>query len=123
MSARIITGQAFERGALKLLARIENEPGEVLNQASTDSISLSVFDVDNELVDGPTDVTVADVIFDTLQVPWDVDRIGYSFRYEPDRLLLEEVGTYYFEFKFTPASGDAFWIIYKVPTVKVRTPE
>lgn len=110
----ILEKSIWEDTGLAILARIENIDGEAITQASLSTITCKVYDLSTlELVTSPT-VTIATSVFDTMQTPsiddrWDVDAIGYNFKYNLPALAFPTGDREYrVEFNFDPASGDDF---------------
>jgi len=89
-----IRGGVFKNGSATLVARIVGADGSVIQQADVSAIAYTIYRVDPNDADGDTAidghegvaVTVADVIFDTLQTGdlWDVDDTGYNFKHVID---------------------------------------
>lgn len=119
MSAQTIEGFAWEDGALILMARIRNADSSLMTQASITGITLKVFEMlDGSQVASPS-IVVSSVVFDALQTPtlWTnyADSTGYNFRYDPAVACIPNGGRKYrFEFKFDPASGEDFFVIFEV---------
>lgn len=125
MSVSIITGVAYEDGAVALMARIQSiASGANMTQASVTGITWKVFDLfDNAQIATGT-LTVSSVIFDTLQTPsiWTVDTTGYNFRVDPANTTHPNGGTTYrFEFIFDPSSGEDFPVVFEVSTENLLT--
>lgn len=120
MSGIIETQAVFEDSGCYLLARIVGNAAANIVQADISSINLAVTREGGDADVTGTAVTVATVIFNTLQTDarWTVDATGYNFRYEVPAATLAVGGRKYrFEFKFTPASGPVFHVVFKVPTL------
>lgn len=121
MSASIKVEPVWEDSGCYLLARIVGNNAANVVQADISSINLCV---NRKGIDTPdttgSAVTASSVIFDTLQTDarWTVDSIGYNFRYAVSAAELPLGSrTYLFEFKFTPASGPVFHVVFEVPTL------
>jgi hypothetical protein len=122
MSAVIVTEAVFEDSGCYLLARIRGNDAANIVQADISSINLCVSQKGGTPDTAGTAVTVATVIFNTLQTDarWTVDSTGYNFRYEVPAASLPVGGRkYLFEFKFTPASGPVFHVVFEVPTLNL----
>lgn len=129
-----IIGDGVEGGPLILRARLADSEGTPITQAAVSSIQYEVWNTSPPLgrqpfnwrsqwiaVDPPvkitnaTSLTVADVVFDTLQ-PWDVDDVGYNFRGVIPPEALGEIDIDDFpkgqwvrvDVLVTPTSGDPF---------------
>lgn len=83
----ITEAAVWQGGDAVLMKRVRNLDGTYLQQADVASIALTVYDRANAMavVVGPLALTVASVIFNTLQpydgVLWRIDRTGYNFKY------------------------------------------
>jgi len=125
MSATVIKGQAYEDGAVVLMARVQNSSGTNIAQAGVTGITYSVFDKSTgATVLASTSLTVSSVIFDALQTPsiWTADSTGYNFRHDPAKTTLPNGGRVYrFEYLIDPTSGEDFWVIFEVTTTAVST--
>lgn len=122
MSARIIRGEAFEDSGVSLMGRIRGHDGENIVQADLSSIAYSVFDVTNPAsvtAGGTGTLTIADVVYDTLQTDsrWTKDSVGFNFLWPVAATHFASGGkTYRFEVAFTPASGAVFHGVWEVVT-------
>lgn len=124
MSALVIEGAAWEDSGTSLMCRLRGVDGDLVARADLSSIAYSVFDEDD--TDAEPDegtLTVADVVYDTLQTDsrWTKDGTGYNFRWDTPAALLADGGRRYrFEVKFTPVSGEPFHVVWRVPTGDLR---
>lgn len=102
----------FEDGGFSVMARVVGQNGVNITIASISTITARFNDVyDGSVVLASGGLTVANVVFDTLQTDarWTKDAIGYNFRHDVaasamatgDRVVR-------CEYVFTPASGAAF---------------
>ncbi len=131
---RLHYGTAFEDTGCSLMDRVYGNAGTAITQATISIIAYKVYEhsskedaiaaVDGTLVAGTaSSLTVASVVFDTLQTgaPWDTtaDALGYNFRYDSPAVDRPTGGKWYrHEIVFTPTSGAAFavvWIIECLP--------
>ena len=120
-------GYVNEDGGAIFLARVLGAAGTAINQASISSITVKVFDLD--VTDPDTSVynatlTVSAVVFDTLQTDaiWTEDSVGYNFKHAMSASAFPTGDhNYRIEYKFTPASGEIFWVLYEVFATNVRT--
>jgi hypothetical protein len=67
-----------------------------------------------------TSLTVASVVFDTLQVPtsdveWTQDSTGYNFRYEVPATAFPAVGHHRIQFVFSPTTGEDGILVFEGP--------
>ncbi len=122
-SPLIITGSVFEDGGASLMARIVGNDAANITRADTTSISRSVY-VDGTIQGTATAIVVADSVFDALQTDarWSVDTTGYNFRDDVAASVFATGDTLYrLEYKFTPATGEVFWVVYQEYAVAVHT--
>jgi len=119
----LITGSAYEDSGVTIMARITGLDGAVITQGSISTITCAVFDPTGASVATPT-VVVADSVFDALQTDarWTVDSTGYNFRYDVAASVMATGDkTYRFEFKFTPSSGEVFFVVAQIHAYDVLT--
>lgn len=115
----VITDHCFEDGGYTMMSRILGASASAIVQADISSISISVFDLDNSnsTAQAATALTVSSVVFNTLQTDarWTKDSTGYNFRYTiPASTFATGEHNYLAEVKFTPASGEVFWVKRKI---------
>lgn len=114
-----IRGTAYQDSGVILMARVLGYDNAAINQASIASITLTVVDEKTDEAAEAVSLDVSDVIYDTLQTggPWTKDSDGYNFRYDALASQRPEGGrTYRYEFKLTPASGEPFWVVFRIET-------
>jgi hypothetical protein len=124
-------GTAFKNGSLTLLARVVGGSGANIVRADLASAKYSIFLLDDQnpnhrdVVTGHDNVTltVADVVFDTLQTAtiWTADTTGYNFRHTLD------VGTnpafaiagrrYLVEYRLVPVSGQVILVRFRINVI------
>jgi hypothetical protein len=109
----------WEDNSFSLMGRYTND-GTNIVQADISSIAYKLFDkaAPTVLITSDT-LTVSTVVFDTLQTDsrWDVDTIGYNFRWDVPSTLLTAGGTNYrVELKFTATSGGIFHDVFEPST-------
>lgn len=120
--ATIHKAKAFEDSPVALMSRVVGSDGVVLVQAGVTAITYAVYELNEFLekvteITSPTALTVANVVFDTLQTNslWDADSQGYNFRHDLPAASLPDAKTYQVEYRFTPAGGgDPFPIVWHV---------
>jgi hypothetical protein len=97
------------------MARVIGEDAENLVQADVSSIDCTVWHVPTGTKTEP-DVTVSSAVFNALQTDsrWTVDSTGYNFRFTVPAASFAKAGKTRVEFKFTPASGQAFHVVFDV---------
>jgi len=116
--ATIFKGKCNENSATVLLNRVELASGANAAQADIQSggIRVKVFNGTTEAPVGSDYLpAVGNVVYNTLQLDsrWTQDKTGYNFAlplagsYFPDGQYV-----YFVEIKFTPTSGDPFYIIW-----------
>jgi hypothetical protein len=117
--AKVFTSQGFEDAGVAVMACVQGWNGVNIVQSDVSSISYSVTNKNTGVqVIAPTSLTVSAVVFNTLQTPavWQTDATGYNFRHDvpaaafPNGDPLTPV-TYRIEYKFTPASGEAYFLV------------
>src|SRR5262245_38045281 len=63
---------------------VPGEEGKLILSADVSQVSYTVYELEGptpkEPVAGPADLSVGQVIFNTLQTDWNVDPIGYNFQ-------------------------------------------
>jgi len=98
------------------MARVLGPTGVAIVQADISSISYTVRDTRDptvEIVGGS--LTVSAVVFNALQVNalWNADATGYNFRHDLSTTALPTGSRQYrVEYKFTPASGGPFPVVF-----------
>ena len=122
-SAVIKKAKVFEDGGAQCMARIVGQSAAYITQASLTSITCKVFSRDGTNVSTPT-ITISTSVFDTLQTDdrWDEDSTGYNFRHTVAASVLTTGNeTYRIEYKFTPVSGEVFFVVFELSTINVLT--
>ncbi|QNN23513.1 hypothetical protein HED60_14930 [Planctomycetales bacterium ZRK34] len=120
-NAEIPKATIFEDSGAICMARVLGNAGTAITQASLNSIECSVFNqADTSTAVTEPSITIADVVFDTLQTSdprWTEDDTGYNFLIAVPATAFPAGGaTYHVEFKFTPASGEPFHIVFEIET-------
>ena len=106
------------------MARIQGDDAVNITQSTTSAITVAVFKNANTTATYTASLTVADVVYDSLQTDsrWSKDSTGYNFRYAVVASVFDTGdATYTIEFKFTPTTGSQYWVIYEIDTVEVFT--
>ena len=130
-SARDIHGTVFKNGSAILLARVVDASGSAVQQADLSAIEYTVYELDPCRVDSQTAVTghdgvavtVADIIYDTLQTgaEWTVDATGYNFRHEVPVSTNDAFPTagrsYQIRYELTPTSGEKIIVRFVVKAI------
>lgn len=117
-----IKGVAWEDGGATCLARIVGLDGDNIVQADVSAIVCTVYDVTASTTIITPTITVSAVVFDTLQTDdrWDVDATGFNFAHAlPATAFPTAAHVYRVEYKFTPTSGAAYYVIFEVTAQKV----
>jgi hypothetical protein len=127
-AANIIRAKVWEDGGATIQARI-TKAGSNIAQATLSTITYGVWDVTDP--DSPTvtvaagqSVTIASTVFDTLQTGsgWDRDGTGFNFQHTLPATSFPTGGkTYRVEYKFTPASGQVWWVVAELEARAVHT--
>lgn len=112
-------GTVWQNGGASFLARIRAATGSYITQAGVSSIGCIVKDLTLDAtttIITPT-ITVASVVFDTLQTgaAWSIDSTGYNFKHDIAATAFPSGNHFYVvEYKFTPAAGEVFFVEYEV---------
>ena len=119
-SADIPSITIFEDSGAVLMRHIVGNDRVAIQQADITSATRNVYDRQT-LVLGPTTLTVADVVFDTIQTDarWTntEEATGYNFRDDvPATAFPTGDRVYRVEWSFVPASGENFKALYDVHT-------
>lgn len=107
------------------MARVVGNDAAVITIATISTIKQHVFDLDatDPTVDlSNTALTVANVVFDTLQTDarWTKDSTGYNFRDDVDDTILSTGGNRYrFEYVFEPSSGAKFHVLFEITALAI----
>lgn len=142
----LVTGQAVPGNAgVWIAARMRNQAGALVTQASLSTIAYDIVDVqayldsgdDVTMVASGTSLTISSVIYDSLQQPSEATSLwtkdgpgnlgpdktwGYTFAtvIGASNFTVARSGhTFRIQVLFTPTSGEQFRITYEVPTLKV----
>lgn len=125
-SATPTSGTAYEDGGATCMARVVGNNGANITQATINAATFKVFDL-SELPGkqtGTGTLTVADVVFDTLQTDarWTVDSTGYNFRHTVPASAFPLGGRKYrVEYLFDPTSGEDFFVAFDITVTEVYT--
>ena len=123
--ATVTMATVFEDGGASLMARVVGPDAANITQAGTTSITWAAYDVVAGGAATASDtLTVSSVVFDTLQTDarWTVDSTGYNFRHDMPATTFATGGTTYrIEYKFTPASGEVYWVVFEVNCLPILT--
>lgn len=121
--AKPIRGTVWEDSGCSLMARILGVDGEYITQAGISTITYAVHRTDTGAeVIASTSLTVANVVFDTLQTDsrWHADSTGYNFRMDaPAASFPTGNVTYHVEVTFTPATGAVFHVVFAVAALQI----
>ena len=132
----VYKGFGWEDTGVTCLARVINNSGSYITQATTTGITCKVFDLDSATPDTavatPT-VTVSSAVFDTLQTAaadlrmWTKDGTGFNFSFQVPATAFATgtVGAsqqrrFRIEFIFDVTSGADFAIVYEVTIRNLR---
>ena len=101
-----------------LLARVKTAANAYITQAGLSSISRTVYFTSPTPEAGPTALTIANVVYDTLQTdePWTYDDTGYNFRDTPPYSIFDAAGTWKVKYIFTTTGGtrSVVWFVLNV---------
>lgn len=122
-AAAVTQGVIFEDSGCSPMARLKGQSGGNVTQASLSAISYTVIDKTTQaVIVAATSLTIADVIFDSLQTDarWTKDSTGYNFRHDLAAASFPEGNTTYrVEYTFTPVSGAVFRAVFEMPTLNL----
>lgn len=120
MPSSVTTHQfcVWEDSSLVVMARVLGGLGANITQAYLSSVTCRVYTSSGTLVASPA-VTIASSVYDALQETeddprWTLDTTGYNFSFTVPASAFPSPGMYRVEFKFTPASGDAFYVVCRI---------
>ena len=106
------------------MGRVLGNDGAYLTQAVTSSITYLIHDITAGADIASGSLTVSSVIFDTLQTDgrWTEDDTGYNFGHAVQAAWFATPDhTYRVEYKFTPSSGQVFWVVFELMTSAIYT--
>ncbi len=115
----ITTTTIWEDSGAYLMSRILGSDGAAIQQADVSSIAYSVYDMDDTSSPSTGSLTVANVVYDTLQTDarWTKDSTGYNFGWAAGASLFAGGDKVYtVEVAFTPASGEVYHVVFQVRT-------
>jgi hypothetical protein len=125
MNTGVIQGRAIGQSGVVLMARVVDQNAANIAVSSITSIAYRVRDIDGASSGNTTTLTVADVVYDTLQTGngWDTDTTGYNFRAvipasqfawmpEVDGGGVPKPRRYQIDVKFTPQIGEPFVVVF-----------
>ena len=110
MSCNEIVGCVLEDSTFAVMARLQVD-GVNATQAVVSSITFKAWDTaDSGTVYASGTLTVADVVFDTLQTDgrWTADATGYNFRHDVGQGVFTAPGRYRVEYTATLTGGNSF---------------
>ena len=114
----------WEDGGAFLMGRVLGNDGVYITQAVVSSITYLVHDITAGADVTSGSVTISTTIFDTLQLDdrWTEDDIGYNFGVAVSASWFATPDhTYRVEYKFTPSSGQVFWVVFELTTSAIYT--
>ncbi len=121
----VIKAPVWEDADAICMARVVGADGVNITVASLTSIFWAVYNrITKALVAESDELTVANVVFDSLQTDarWSRDNTGYNFRHRvPDTVLTNPNIIYAVEYKFTATGGEVFWVVFDLSTREIIT--
>jgi hypothetical protein len=121
----IIRGRFFEDGGATVLARVIGQAGSNITQASLSTITYAIYAAETGTSVATGTVTISSSVYDTLQTSdarWTHDTTGYNFTHA---LTASNFASgdkrYRVEYKFTPVSGEVFWLVCELQALQVLT--
>lgn len=125
MSIKPIVGIAYEDSQAICMARVFGD-GIPLVQTDLSAISYRTFDLSTNLEVGASEnLTIANVIFDTLQTPtldprWTIDSTGFNFKFaHPASKRPEGDRKYRAEVLFVPLAGDSYPVVFEIESLNL----
>ncbi len=116
--------QVWEDSGLWLAARIKGNDGSYIQQSNFGTIDYAVHDADGQEVKATASLTVASVVYDTLQTAdprWPHNDTGYNFAFLFPASAFPTGGkTNSVEVKFTPSSGEPFHVVWDVKVMDLK---
>lgn len=123
ISPTVWTGAMLEDSGVSSMARVMGHDGATIVQRDMDTIRRTIYNkATGELIQQGQPLTVADIVFDTLQTDdrWTADAIGYNFRDDiPAAKFADGDATYRIEYKFTPVDGEAWRVPFEATATEV----
>ena len=121
----IDTQVVYEDSAFSVLARIHANGTNVV-QADVSTITYSIYPTDSDTAHTTaTSLTVATVIYDTLQTDarWSRDITGYNWRHDvAATVLVDPTKDYQIEYKVTMADASVFhWLPDPISLIAIKT--
>lgn len=118
-----------EDGTAYVMARVMRKNSSqnlvAIQQADLTSVVRRVFLVSNEsVVLGPTTLTIADVVLDSLSTGtiWTIDSTGFNFiDLVPETAFPTGDSEYRIEYKFTLTGGEVYWLLVSGTALPVLT--
>ncbi len=114
----------WEDGGAFLAARVLGNNGNYITQSAISSITYLVYDITAGAEVATGSLTVSSVVFDSLQTDgrWTEDDTGYNFGVAVSASWFSIADhTYRVEYKFTPSSGQVFWVVFELPASAIYT--
>jgi len=121
----IDTQVVYEDSAFSVLARIHANGTNVV-QADVSTITYSIYPTDSDTAHTTaTSLTVATVIYDTLQTDarWTKDITGYNWRHDvAATVLVDPADDYQIEYKVTMADASVFhWLPDPISLIAIKS--
>ena len=110
MTCETVTGCVAEDSTFAVMLRLQVD-GSSATQSVLSSITWKAWDERNTAaVYASGTLTVADVIYDTLQTDgrWSADATGYNFRHDITQATFTKPGRYLIEYTVTMTGGNSF---------------
>lgn len=128
MGQKINFAEGLEDCGISLMDRVYGNAGTAITQATITAISYKVYshtskdkavDAEDGTLIASGSLTVASVVFDTLQTDarWTKDSTGYNFRYDSPATDRPAGGWHRYEIVFDPSSGENFAAVWVVETL------
>lgn len=113
----------WEDSGGSVMGRVHGVDGEVMVRADITSITFKIFNAKTDAVVDTGTLTIADVIFDTLQTDnrWSLDSTGYNFRHDYGNDAFPDPAVYRYEAIFTATNGTKFPVAREITAKRLFT--
>lgn len=114
----------YEDSGAFLMSRVLGNGGAPITQALVSAITYLVYDVTAGAEVTSGSLTISATVFDTLQLDdrWTEDEVGYNFGVAVSASWFSAPDhTYRVEYRFTPASGQPFFVVFELISSAIYT--
>lgn len=126
LNSRPLEVAAWERSTLVVMARLRHVDGNLVTQATFQTIDVKVFDEESVTPDTPIfsdSLTISSVVFDTLQTDarWTRDSVGYNFRHQLAEQYMSGPTRHRIEYRFLDSGGQGGMLVVQASLKNVRS--